>query len=185
MAGNATGPSLQFLAPTAVGRIGEMVLEIATPGGELSSLAVTLEQRDDSIPLFEMGASASSPLVQDADDRLILRMPIGREQIESLVEGEATLTARAVRPLLFGYRQAEATVSHDFEVRLRPPIINVQSQFHYINHGGTEMVVYRVSPAAEETGVFVGEDVYPGFPAAGAGVAGADDSMFVRGRRLG
>jgi murein DD-endopeptidase MepM/ murein hydrolase activator NlpD len=41
------------------------------------------------------------------------------------------------------------------------------------------MVVYRVSPAAEETCVFVGEDVYPGFPATGAGIAGADDSMFV------
>jgi murein DD-endopeptidase MepM/ murein hydrolase activator NlpD len=179
MAGNAVGPSLQFLAPTAVGRSGEMVLEIETPGGELSSLEVTLDQRDDSIQIFEMGASASSPLVQEADDRMILRMPIGREQIESLVDGEATLTAHAVRPLLFGYREAEATVSHDFEVRLRPPIISVQSQFHYINHGGTEMVVYRVSPAAEETGVFVGEDVYPGFPATGAGIAGADDSMFV------
>jgi murein DD-endopeptidase MepM/ murein hydrolase activator NlpD len=140
---------------------------------------VSLNQRDDSIELFELGVSSSAELVAEADDRLILRVPIGREQFESLVEGEATLTARAVRPLLFGYRQAESSVSHTFEVRLRPPIINVQSQFHYINHGGTEMVVYRVSPAADETGVFVGEDVYPGFPASGAGIAGADDSMFV------
>lgn len=179
MAGNAPGPSLQFLEPTTVGRIGEMVLEIETPGGELSSLEVTLDQRDDSLQIFEMGAARSASLVAEADDRLILRMPIGRNQIESLVEGEATLTARAVRPLLFGYREAEATVSHDFEVRLRPPIINVQSQFHYINHGGSEMVVYRVSPVAEQSGVFVGDDVYPGFPAAGAGIAGADDSLFV------
>ncbi|MGD8341110.1 MAG: M23 family metallopeptidase, partial [Gammaproteobacteria bacterium] len=72
---------------------------------------------------------------------------------------------------------AEAT--HDFDVRLRPPIINVQSQFHYINHGGSEMVVYRVSPAAEQTGVLVGDREFPGFPAAGAGIAGADDSLYV------
>jgi hypothetical protein len=187
MAGNAPGPSLQFLAPTAVGRTGEMVLEIETPGGELAGLEVSLNQRDDSIELFELGVSSSAELVAEADDRLILRVPIGREQFESLVEGEATLTARAVRPLLFGYRQAESSVSHTFEVRLRPPIINVQSQFHYINHGGTEMVVYRVSPAAEETGVFVGEDVYPGFPASGAGIAGAaalDDRAQWRHRAL-
>ena len=179
MAGNAPGPSLRFLEPTAVGRLGEMVIEIETPGGELSSLEVTLDQQEESISIFEMGAALSTPLVQEADDRLILRAPLGREQYESLREGEATLTARAVRPLLFGYREAQAEVTHEFEVRLRPPIINVQSQFHYINHGGSEMVVYRVSPAAAQTGVLVGEDEYPGFPASGAGIAGADESLYV------
>jgi murein DD-endopeptidase MepM/ murein hydrolase activator NlpD len=179
MAGNAPGPSLTFLEPTAVGRIGEMVLEIESPGGELTSLDVMLEQGDERTEIFAMGAATSDAFVQEADDRMILRLPIGRDQIETLREGEASLTATAVRPLLFGYREAEAVISHDFEVRLRPPIINVQSQFHYINHGGSEMVVYRVSPAAEQTGVFVGEDVYPGFPAAGAGIAGADESLYV------
>jgi murein DD-endopeptidase MepM/ murein hydrolase activator NlpD len=179
MAGNAPGPSLQFLEPTAVGRLGEMVLEIETPAGELTSLEVTLQQGDEAIPIFELGAATAGELEPESEDRLILRAPIGREQIESLREGEATLTARAVRPVLFGYREARSEVGHPFEVRLRPPIINVQSQFHYINHGGSEMVVYRVSPAAEQTGVFVGDDVYPGFPAAGAGIAGADDTLFV------
>jgi len=179
MAGDAPGPSLRFLEPTAVGRLGEMVLEIETPGGELSSLEVTLEQREDSLAVFEMGAALAAPLVREADDRLILRQALGREQFESLIAGEATLTARAVRPVLFGYREAEATVVHEFEVRLRPPIINVQSQFHYVNHGGSEMVVYRVSPAAERTGVIVGDREYTGFPAAGAGVEGADDSLYV------
>jgi len=55
----------------------------------------------------------------------------------------------------------------------------VQSQFHYINQGGSELVDYRVSSPPSETGVRVGEDTYPGFPAAGAGVVGADDSLFV------
>ena len=177
--GNAPGPTLRFLEPTAVGRLGELVLEIETPGGELSSLEVTLEQGENSIPIFEMGGAAPAALEQEAGDRLILRRPLGREQHESLREGEATLTARAVRPVLFGYREAETTATHDFEVRLRPPIINVQSQFHYVNHGGSEMVVYRVSPEAAETGVLVGDREYPGFPAAGAGIAGADESLYV------
>ncbi|HEY5666566.1 MAG TPA: M23 family metallopeptidase [Gammaproteobacteria bacterium] len=176
MAGNAPGPSLRFLEPTAVGRLGELVLEIETPGGELTELEVTLEQRGDSFPIFSMGMGA---LASEGENRRVLRQPLGREQYESLVEGEATLTARAVRPVLFGYRESEATTTHEFEVRLRPPIVNVQSQFHYINHGGSEMVVYRVSPAPERTGVMVGEREFPGFPAAGAGVAGADDSLFV------
>jgi murein DD-endopeptidase MepM/ murein hydrolase activator NlpD len=176
MAGNSPGPSLRFLEPTAVGRLGELVLEIETPGGELTELEVTLEQRGDTLPIFSMGMGA---LASEGENRLVLRQPLGREQYESLVEGEATLTARAVRPVLFGYRESEATTTHAFEVRLRPPIVNVQSQFHYINHGGSEMVVYRVSPAPERTGVMVGDREFPGFPAAGAGVAGADESLFV------
>jgi murein DD-endopeptidase MepM/ murein hydrolase activator NlpD len=178
-AGNAPGPELRFLAPAAVGERGELVLEIVTPGGELTSLTVSLSQREETIPIYELGATMPVPLAQETEDRLVLRQPIGREQYESLVEGEATLTAHAVRPVLFGYREAEASTEHEFEVRLRPPIINVQSQFHYINHGGSEMVVYRLQPAAERSGVLVGDREFPGFPAAGAGVAGADDSLYV------
>jgi murein DD-endopeptidase MepM/ murein hydrolase activator NlpD len=176
MAGSAPGPTLTFVEPTAVGRLGELVLEIETPDAELSRLDVSLSQGEQSLEVFSLTGAG---LAAAGDDRLVLRQPLGREQYESLREGTATLTARAVRPVFFGYREAEATATHEFEVRLRPPIISVQSQFHYINHGGTEMVVYRVSPAPERTGVRVGEDTYPGFPAAGAGVAGADASLFV------
>jgi murein DD-endopeptidase MepM/ murein hydrolase activator NlpD len=177
-AGNAPGPSLQFLQPTVVGRLGELVLEIESPAGELNSLEVTLDQGDQSFTVFDMGAGDAG-LEREGDDRLYLRQPLGREQYETLKQGEATLTAHAVRPVLFGYREAESEVSHSFDVNLRPPIANVQSQFHYINHGGSEMVVYRVSPAPARSGVRVGDDEYPGYPAAGAGIAGADDTLFV------
>jgi murein DD-endopeptidase MepM/ murein hydrolase activator NlpD len=80
----------------------------------------------------------------------------------------------AVRPVLFGYRKIEATVSKDVEVRLNPPLVGVQSTHHYINHGGSEMVVYRVTGEAAESGVRVGDIEYPGFPASGAGVPNAD-----------
>jgi len=179
-AGSAPGPSLRFLEPTAVGRLGEMLLEIETPGGELASLEVTLDQGENThIAVYQLGAPGGEPLLAESEDRLILRQPIGRDQYEALREGSATLTARAVRPVLFGYRLAEAEATHEFNVSLRPPIISVQSQFHYINHGGSEMVVYRVSPPAERSGVLVGDREYPGYPAAGAGVAGADDTLFV------
>jgi murein DD-endopeptidase MepM/ murein hydrolase activator NlpD len=177
MAGNAPGPALSFEGPAAVGRLGDLVLAIETPGGKLNSLEVTLEQQGRSFPVFSLGADGA--LVEEAEDRLVLRQPIGRERFEALVEGDAVLKARAVRPVLFGYREAAAEAEHAIDVRLRPPIINVQSQFHYVNHGGSELVVYRVSPAAERTGVMVGEDEYPGFPAAGAGVEGADGSLYV------
>ena len=182
MAGNAPGPALAFTGPAAVGRLGEMALEVEAPGGELNLLEVTLVQGDRRFPVLtaDEGVLAFRGAGEAGGDRRTLTAAIGRDRFEDLREGEATLVARAVRPVLFGYREAESTAEHAFDVRLRPPIISVQSQFHYINHGGSEVVVYRVSPAtAAETGVRVGDDTYPGFPAAGAGIEGADDSLYV------
>ena len=41
---------------------------------------------------------------------------------------------------------------------------------HYVNHGGSELVVYRATPPDVESGVRVGDVEYPGYPASGAGV---------------
>jgi murein DD-endopeptidase MepM/ murein hydrolase activator NlpD len=53
------------------------------------------------------------------------------------------------------------------------------SSFHYINHGGSEMVVYRVTPPDAESGVRVGDYEYRGFPASGAGIKNGDDALRV------
>ena len=51
-----------------------------------------------------------------------------------------------------------------------PPARPVVSTHHYINLGGSEMIVYRVTPSDVESGVRVGDVTYPGFPGAGAGL---------------
>jgi murein DD-endopeptidase MepM/ murein hydrolase activator NlpD len=50
--------------------------------------------------------------------------------------------------------------------------VAVLSTFHYVNHGGAELVVYRATPSDVESGVRVGDVTYPGFPASGAGIPG-------------
>ena len=177
MAGRAPGPVLEFEEPTAVGRLGELVLAIETPDGELSALDVVLEQEGQTLQVFSL-AGGDAGLTEEGEDRLVLRQPIGRERFEALREGDAMLIATAVRPVLFGYREAATRSEHRIEVRLRPPTLGVQSRFHYVNHGGSELVVYRVNPADGVTsGVRVGDLEYPGFPAAGAGVEGAEPSL--------
>ena len=57
------------------------------------------------------------------------------------------------------------------QVRLDPPRASVVSTFHYINLGGSEFAVYRVSPDDVESGVRVGNIEYPGYPAKGAGIS--------------
>jgi len=51
-------------------------------------------------------------------------------------------------------------------------VISVLSTKHYINLGGSEMVVYRATPADVESGVQVGDITYRGFPGSGARMEG-------------
>jgi murein DD-endopeptidase MepM/ murein hydrolase activator NlpD len=84
--------------------------------------------------------------------------------------------------VLRGIRTVETTVSHDVQVRLERPRVSVISSHHYVNLGGTEMVLYRVSPADVQSGVVVGDIEYPGYPATGArgeGVSIVDPALRV------
>jgi murein DD-endopeptidase MepM/ murein hydrolase activator NlpD len=101
-------------------------------------------------------------------DRVSVSRPTGKRVVPELKAGEAEVSVTAVRPVLFGLREATRTESRTLEVRLTPPQIAVLSQFHYINHGGSELVVYRVNPPDVESGVRVGDREYTGFPAGGA-----------------
>ena len=60
-------------------------------------------------------------------------------------------------------RTLSSAASKDIQVRLEPPRIAVVSTHHYVNHGGSEMVVYRATPPDVQSGVRVGDVEYPGF----------------------
>jgi len=179
LAGNAPGPIVEFIAPTAVGQTGELVMAVEAPGRELGLLEVVLEQEGAVTPVFSLSGEGADRLEPDGENRVVLHAEIGRQRFEGLREGSARIVVTAVRPVLFGYREARTVSEHVIDVRLRPPVIGVQSQFHYINHGGSEAVVYRANPPDSASGVRVGDIDYPGFPAAGAGIENADESLRV------
>ena len=179
MAGRAPGPVIEIVEPEVIGQIGQLEIRIEAPRGLLNSLQVDLEQGDAILPVVSLEGVELSALERSATDALVVRETIGKQRYGELVQGAASIAVRAARPVLFGYREAAATAARNIEVNLRPPLVGVQSQFHYVNHGGSEVVVYRVTPAEAESGVRVGDYEYPGFPAAGAGIAGADPALHV------
>jgi murein DD-endopeptidase MepM/ murein hydrolase activator NlpD len=155
-----------------------MVLELQAPGGRVTQLDVELEQSGNSIPVFSVSGPEDPLLVRDSN-QVRVTSRVGKQHSPELQEGAARLVVRASRPTLFGLQQAWTTVSRDITVKLIPPQVSVLSQFHYINHGGSEMAVYRVSPGSQLSGVRVGDVEYTGFPASGAGVAAADSLLRV------
>ncbi len=179
-AGRAAGPAIDIQSPTkAIGQTGALEVLIDTPGGKLDRLEVVLEQQGARLPVFSSTGGDAAQLTRVGDGRLKLVHAIGKRELPQLTAGTAHLSITATRPVLFGYRHVQSTAGRDVEVRLNPPTVAALSSFQYINLGGSEMVVYRVSPADATSGVRVGDDEYPGFPASGAGIANADPGLRV------
>jgi murein DD-endopeptidase MepM/ murein hydrolase activator NlpD len=177
-AGRAPGPVIEIGGPEVIGQTGEVSVTVTVPNGTLKDFQVTLTQGASSTSVFALTPDTASELRADGD-RVTITRPTGKRVVPELKPGTAKITASAVRPVLFGFRQARSTATRDITVRLNPPLIAVLSQFHYVNHGGSEMVVYRVTPPDSESGVRVGDYEYRGFPASGAGIPAGDPGLRV------
>ncbi len=173
-AGRLPGPAIDITNPVRfVGQSTPLDVVIDAPGTAVSSVSVDFEQNGQVTRLAERGAGETAAHVtDDGPERVRVTHVIGRDAVPSIVQGPARVVVTATRPVLFGWRQATTTVARDVEVRLQPPTLAVLSTHHYVNQGGAEMVVYRVSPADVESGVIVGDVEYPGYPASGAAPAG-------------
>jgi murein DD-endopeptidase MepM/ murein hydrolase activator NlpD len=114
------------------------------------------------------GQVAGEGVKLDGPDTLRITRTIGKGAIPDLKSGPARIVVTASRPVLRGWRTLESTASHDVQVRLERPQVSIVSTKHYVNLGGSEMVVYRATPADVTSGVLVGTIEYPGYPAAGA-----------------
>jgi murein DD-endopeptidase MepM/ murein hydrolase activator NlpD len=169
-AGRAEGPAIAIGGPDVIGQTGEIAVNVTAPGGEITGLAVRLVQGDRTTALYELTPESAAGLAIVGDE-IRLSVPAGKRALPELTAGEVRVDVTAVRPVLFGLREATATQTRTIAVRLTPPQIAVLSQFHYINHGGSEMVVYRVNPPDAESGVRVGDREYRGFPAGGGDAA--------------
>lgn len=172
-AGRAAGPGIEIRQPGAfIGQASSLELMVASPDGRFSSIEVVIEQNGKTFPVFTLDQQQGSAVRQESADRLYIIRPIGKRAIPGLQAGSARIVVRAARPVVYGIRQAASAATQDVQVRLEPPRVSVLSSFHYINHGGTEFVVYRATPADVDSGVRVGTKQYRGFPASGVGITG-------------
>jgi Peptidase family M23 len=179
VAGRGAPPRIAIDKPErVVGQAGTLEVNAEAPGNRFTDLTITLEQNGRSYPLYALnGAAANATVTQPDPTHTKITRPIGKQSVPDLRSGAARIVVTATRPSFLKLRQLTTTASKDFQVRLEPPRIAVLSTKHYVNHGGSEFVVYKATPADVASGVRVGDIEYPGFAIAGAGVAGADPSV--------
>ena len=180
VAGRAPAPLIEIHGPEQyVGQSSELDLSVEAPGGDLLRVDATIVQGETSARLFSLGELGEAIVEQQTPDRIRIAREFGKDDLSDFRQGHATLTVTATRPVFYGLRQQSSTTSRELELRFDPPRLAVVSTQHYINHGGSEMIVYRASPTDVESGVRVDGHFYRGYPAAAAGVTGVDEATRV------
>ena len=168
-AGRGGAPVIAVVKPQAVmGRGAVVEVTVDAPGGQLSRLDVALEQGGKQTPLFSLGQDG---LTQAGPDRVLVAVPATRREVPQLESGDARVLVTAERKALYDIRTLASSVSHPVRVRLEPPRVAVLSMHHFVNHGGSELVVFRATPPDVEAGVRVGERTYKAYPGSAVGIA--------------
>jgi hypothetical protein len=173
VAGRAAGPVITITQPAkAVGTSGTFDVQIASPGGKFGRIDVELQQGSSRFPLFSLVPRTGDREAGGAD-RIRVTGPAGGGRFPR--PGRRTLAVVATRPVLFGLR-TRGTARRDFSVILAPPGSMVSMPLRQPRRPGSSSEVHA---ARRRVGVRVGDQFYPGFPAAGAGVPSADPSLKV------
>jgi murein DD-endopeptidase MepM/ murein hydrolase activator NlpD len=151
--------------PTAIGANTPVTVHISNPHG-LRRFTAVLEQD---------GARTTITETRNPADRLKfwlaqfpeqdIRFNAGSKQAPNLKEGKARIIVEAQSNDL---RAITDTISSDVDVVLRPPSVTADGFQHYINQGGSEMVLLTPSGYWTEAGVRVGKDMDRSFPGAGS-----------------
>ena len=173
VAGRMPGPTIEVKSPEKfVGQNTPLEFSVQSPGGKFSRVEASLEQEGQATQVFSLDPAqqTTAKVTQESADRLYVMRAIGKQTVPTLKAGPARLTITAAHPVLYGLRDATSTTTRDLTVRLEPPRVGVVSLHHFVNHGGTEFVVFRATPADVEAGVRVGDATYRSFPGSAVGM---------------
>lgn len=178
VAGRATPPAITIEKPEKfVGIATPLEVTIAAPeAASMKPLRVVFEQNGKQTTLFSLEEPGKAQIKQEGTDKVRISAEIGKQAIPDLQSGAARVLVTAGRPVLRNLRTVESSATKALQVRLERPRVSVLSTHHYVNLGGSELVVYKVSPDDVQSGVVVGDIEYPGFKASGATVEGVQIS---------
>lgn len=155
---------LTFIEPKVIGAASPVIVRISNPHGTRRITAV-LEQDGARTTLKEatnVATRLSFWRVRQPDQNF--QFKAGKNLAPNLKEGKARLIVEVQSNDL---RASTDAISTDVNVILTPPSVSADGFQHYINQGGSEMVLITPSGTWSEAGVRVGNDTYSSFPVPG------------------
>ncbi|MFW6240281.1 MAG: M23 family metallopeptidase [Thermodesulfobacteriota bacterium] len=151
--------------PEALGEPKEVVFDVSDSDSGLRRVRITLTAQGEEKVLTEREFPAKHVFGGGETRQETVSATIDPKAL-GLSDGEAVLRLTARDYAWRGWwRGNAATLEKTIQIDTRPPRISVLTQQHNINQGGAGLVIYEVSEPGAATGVRVGEDFYPGYPA--------------------
>ncbi|MCC6390764.1 MAG: M23 family metallopeptidase [Bryobacterales bacterium] len=162
----STGTELQLEeAVKVVGTATPVRLVAINPHG-VRSVRGSLSQGGHSYAVYEKAIPARRwNLFPKAVNPTPIEFEAGTGKANGLKDGKATLRIEAVSNDFAGQTD---TLELEVEVNSRPPAVSVDEGQHYLNLGGSEVVVFTASGYWSEAGVRVGKYTFRSFALPGA-----------------
>jgi murein DD-endopeptidase MepM/ murein hydrolase activator NlpD len=150
--------------PKDIGVNTPVAVRVSNPHG-MRRFTASVEQNGASTALIEQRSTPDRlkfwlAQVPEQD----IHFSAGSKAAPTLKEGKARLVVEAQSN---DFRGATDTIATDVNVVLRPPSVSADGFQHYINQGGSEMVLLTLSGSWSEAGVRVANDTYRSFPIEG------------------
>lgn len=153
----------------SLGRKPSLSLTVEDSGTGLNRISVSLKQKDQVVPLAEEQHAGPSLLTfWRKGEKKSTAIELGRLIAEKykVQDGPASFIVSASdHSWRSFFRGNQVQLQRDFTFDIYPPRLEVLSTQHYINQGGSECAVYRVSPDAIFSGVQAGPHFFPGYAA--------------------
>jgi murein DD-endopeptidase MepM/ murein hydrolase activator NlpD len=149
-----------------IGRRTPVRIRIEDPQ-RVTKVRVELVQNQEAKPVMEKVFEPQPAWKWGSPPPVELTAEVGRDTVKGLRAGEATVRVTAERAGSLFRRPDPVVQEIKLPVRLAPPSLQILSTFHYVNQGGSEVVVYRVGEGTLRDGVESGKWWFPGFPMPG------------------
>jgi murein DD-endopeptidase MepM/ murein hydrolase activator NlpD len=172
-----SGPTaLEFAEPVEViGSETPLHIRAVNPHG-IRALRVFIEQNGERHQIFETAEPANRWtfwLSQTPAQEVTAQA--GTAAAPALTDGQATIIVEAQSNDLRGRMD---TLTADVLVKTKPPSLVVDDHQHYINQGGSELVVFTVAGYWTEAGVRVGNYTFRSYPFPGSPAEGDSGKRF-------
>jgi murein DD-endopeptidase MepM/ murein hydrolase activator NlpD len=166
-------PSIQLAGNVkGIGLSTSLQFEVIDFQHRIKSVEVELTQngRTFQVPTHEVSFGAGPPpwwkfWAKSRENSLTVTAMVGRKHLPELQEGRTSVHITALNNS-WGrfFRGGKSERTYDFPVRFHPPQVDVLTTQHYVNQGGCDMVIFKVSPGTTESGIQVGKYFFPSWP---------------------
>jgi murein DD-endopeptidase MepM/ murein hydrolase activator NlpD len=158
-------PSITLELPSpSLGKTQELSLSVSDAKSGVRRIWIGLIKDGKEVDLFKKdlpfaGLIRGGIVHQESFKILVEPVKMG------ITDGKAILRMVARDYSWRGWLQGNTTyLEKDVIIDTHAPEVGILSKAHNVNQGGAGLVIFRVSEACPKSGVFVGENFFPGYP---------------------